>query len=96
MAGIAARTEELTGIAPDAIPFDALIARQHPVILKGVARVDGRSVIDGTMSFPSYKENGEGKLLEAGDPLPHQFLPGPADRRLYGRARDQWPLPLYA
>jgi len=38
MAGITARTEELTGIAPHAIPFDDLIARQRPVILKGVAR----------------------------------------------------------
>jgi hypothetical protein len=38
MNGISARTEELTGIAPDAIPFDELIARQRPVILKGVAR----------------------------------------------------------
>ena len=38
MARITARTEELTGIAPDAIPFDELIARQRPVILKGVAR----------------------------------------------------------
>ena len=38
MAGIVQKTEELKGIAPDAIPFDDLFARQHPVILKGVAR----------------------------------------------------------
>ena len=38
MAKITARTEELTGISPDAIPFDDIIARQRPVILKGVAR----------------------------------------------------------
>jgi hypothetical protein len=38
MAGITARTEELTGIDPHAIPFDELIARQRPVILKGIAR----------------------------------------------------------
>jgi len=38
MAGITNRTEELAGIAPHAIPFDALIARQRPVILKGLAR----------------------------------------------------------
>jgi hypothetical protein len=38
MAGITRRTEELTGVSPDAIPFDELIARQHPVIVKGVAR----------------------------------------------------------
>ena len=38
MVGIATRTEELKGIDPEAIPFDALIARQRPVILKGVAR----------------------------------------------------------
>jgi len=38
MAGITGRTEELTGIAPDRIPFDDLIAKQRPVILKGVAR----------------------------------------------------------
>ncbi len=38
MTGITARTEELTGIAPDAIPFDELIARQRPVVLRGVAR----------------------------------------------------------
>lgn len=38
MAAITARTEELTGISPDAIPFNDLIARQRPVILKGVVR----------------------------------------------------------
>jgi len=38
MARIEARTEELTGISPDAIPFDELFARQRPVILKCVAR----------------------------------------------------------
>jgi len=38
MAGISRKTEELTGIAPDQIPFDDLIARQRPVILKGLAR----------------------------------------------------------
>jgi hypothetical protein len=32
------RTEELTGIAAHAIPYDELIARQRPVILKGIAR----------------------------------------------------------
>ena len=38
MAIIATRTEELTGIAPDAIPLDHLIAGDRPVILKGLAR----------------------------------------------------------
>ena len=32
------RTEELTGIAPDRIPFEDLFARARPVILKGLAR----------------------------------------------------------
>jgi len=38
MSGVEARTEELTGISPDAIPFDELFARQRPIILKGIAR----------------------------------------------------------
>jgi hypothetical protein len=32
------RVAELTGIAPDAIPFDRLIAENRPVVLKAVAR----------------------------------------------------------
>jgi len=32
------RTRELTGIAPDAIPYAELLASQQPTILKGVAR----------------------------------------------------------
>lgn len=32
------RARELTGIAPDAIPFDALIAEDRPVIVRGVTR----------------------------------------------------------
>lgn len=31
-------TMELTGIAPDAIPFDEIVAGERPVILKGLAR----------------------------------------------------------
>ena len=38
MTQISRKTEALTGIAPDTIPFEDLIARQRPVILKGVAR----------------------------------------------------------
>jgi hypothetical protein len=38
MAAITQKTEELTGIAPDRIPFDALIGRQRPVILKALVR----------------------------------------------------------
>ncbi|MCA1934930.1 MAG: cupin-like domain-containing protein [Asticcacaulis sp.] len=38
MAEITRRTEVVTGIAPDAIPFDELMAAQKPVILKGMAR----------------------------------------------------------
>jgi hypothetical protein len=38
MAGITRRTEELTGLAPDRIPFAEIVARQRPIILKGVAR----------------------------------------------------------
>ncbi len=38
MSQIARRTEELSGIAPDRIPFDELADMQRPVILKGVAR----------------------------------------------------------
>ena len=37
MAMIATRTKELTGIRPDAIPFDDLIAGDRPVILKRLA-----------------------------------------------------------
>lgn len=35
---VAHRTREVTGVAPDAIPFADLLAAQQPVILKGVAR----------------------------------------------------------
>ena len=38
MAIMGTRTKELTGISPDAIPFEDLIAGDRPVILKGVAR----------------------------------------------------------
>ena len=38
MAETARRTRELAGVAPDAIPFDALIEAQQPVILRGLAR----------------------------------------------------------
>jgi Cupin-like domain len=37
VAAVAPAVRELTGIAPDAIPFDMLMAAQAPVILKGVA-----------------------------------------------------------
>lgn len=46
MAGIARQTDVLTGISPDAIPFDALMEGQRPVVLKGVAR-DWPLVRDG-------------------------------------------------
>jgi len=32
------RTRELSGVAPDAIPFDALIAEDRPAIIRGVTR----------------------------------------------------------
>ena len=35
---IARKVSEIEGLAPDAIPYDALIAAQQPVILRGVAR----------------------------------------------------------
>jgi len=38
VANIAHRTREMTGVAPDAIPYAELLAAQRPVILKGVAR----------------------------------------------------------
>src|SRR3569833_2845641 len=38
MAEAARRTRELTGVAPDAIPFDALVEAQQPVVLRGLAR----------------------------------------------------------
>ena len=38
MAGIARRTREIPGIAPDAIPYEALLDAGQPAILKGVAR----------------------------------------------------------
>lgn len=38
MAEIAARTREVTGVDPQAIPYADLLAAQEPVILKGVAR----------------------------------------------------------
>ncbi|HEU4959005.1 MAG TPA: cupin-like domain-containing protein [Sphingomonas sp.] len=37
MVEVARRTEVLNGIAPDAIPFDAIIAADRPVIVRGVA-----------------------------------------------------------
>lgn len=38
MAGITTKTKVMEGVAPDAIPYDELMAAQAPVILKGVAR----------------------------------------------------------
>lgn len=38
MTMIAAKTEEIIGIASDAIPFGELVARQRPVIVRGAAR----------------------------------------------------------
>ncbi|ESQ89331.1 cupin-like domain-containing protein [Asticcacaulis benevestitus] len=38
MVHITTKTKVLEGIAPDAIPYDELLAMQSPVILKGVAR----------------------------------------------------------
>ena len=38
MMGITTKTEELTGVDPDHIPFDEVIARQRPVLMKGLAR----------------------------------------------------------
>lgn len=35
---VAARTRELSGVAPDAIPYAELLGSQQPTILKGVAR----------------------------------------------------------
>ena len=40
------RTRELTGIAPDAIPFDALIADDRPAIVRGVTRVSGPFTVE--------------------------------------------------
>ncbi|MES1970841.1 MAG: cupin-like domain-containing protein [Pseudomonadota bacterium] len=37
MVAIARRTREISGVAPDRIPFDALMESQQPAILKGVA-----------------------------------------------------------
>jgi hypothetical protein len=36
MAEVVRRTRELTGVAPDAIPFDALVSEDRPVIVRGV------------------------------------------------------------
>lgn len=38
MAEVARRTRELTGVAPDAVPYGELLDAQLPVILKGLAR----------------------------------------------------------
>lgn len=38
MTGVERRTQVIDGLAPDAIPFDELMAAQQPAILKGVAR----------------------------------------------------------
>src|SRR3954467_1590080 len=38
MAEAPRRTREMKGVAPDAIPFDALVEAQQPVILRGLAR----------------------------------------------------------
>ncbi|MDV6332673.1 cupin-like domain-containing protein [Asticcacaulis sp. 201] len=38
MSGVIAKSRAVTGVAPDQIPYDDLMAAQAPVILKGVAR----------------------------------------------------------
>lgn len=38
MSGVTAKSRAVTGVGPDRIPFDDLMAGQAPVILKGVAR----------------------------------------------------------
>ena len=38
MTGVVRRTQVIEGVAPDAIPFDELMAAQQPAILKGLAR----------------------------------------------------------
>ncbi len=38
MSGVTAKTRTVTGIAPERIPFDDLMAQQSPVVMKGVAR----------------------------------------------------------
>jgi hypothetical protein len=50
MVEIAAKTRGLHGIAPDAIPFDDLMAGQEPVVLKGLAR-DWPLVREGLISY---------------------------------------------
>lgn len=56
MVEIAAKTRVLHGIAPDAIPFDDLMAGQKPVVLKGLARDwplarEGRSSPAAAMAY---------------------------------------------
>ncbi|MBW8882983.1 MAG: cupin-like domain-containing protein, partial [Asticcacaulis sp.] len=38
MSGITTKTKVITGIAPDSIPYDDLMAAQGAVIMKGVAK----------------------------------------------------------
>ena len=38
MSGVTTKVRTITGIAPDAIPFDELMAGQDPVLMKGVVR----------------------------------------------------------
>ena len=38
MAEIARKTRVIEGVAPDAIPYDALMSAEQPAILKGVVR----------------------------------------------------------
>lgn len=63
---ITARTRELTGIAPDAIPYAELLAAQQPVILKGVAGDWPlvRAGLDSATSAAAYL-----KSFDAGHPV---------------------------
>jgi hypothetical protein len=67
------RTRELTGVAPDAIPFDALIAEDRPAILRGVTRDwplvrAGREGVDSAIAYLKRFDTGRPLTAYVGAP----------------------------
>ena len=73
MAETARRTRELAGVAPDAIPFDALIEAQQPVILRGLARDWPlvRHASEGAAEAIAYLKHFDGGRLVTGSIKPN-------------------------
>lgn len=86
MVEIAKRTPVIEGVAPDRIPFDALIEEQQPAILKGLARDwplvrRGREGADETIGYLKSFYRGKPVVGFSGEP-------GIAGRFFYNDAVD--------